>query len=134
MKAILVTLLTGTVVVTTQAQARPVFLNQLRGAFPDAPVSTRCNTCHRTGGPQLNLFGKDFALLRQQFGPARMPEAWVQLRTMDSDHDGVDNETELNAGRNPGRPDQEPDPEQDSHPDPNQSPNSFSDMELHPEG
>ena len=88
--------------ISASVQARPVFLNELRSAFPNAPLTARCNNCHKTGGPQLNPFGKEFGMLRRELGPARMMEVWARLRSGDSDKDGVDNETELNADRNPG--------------------------------
>lgn len=98
-------ILAAVILLPVLSNARPIFLNELRIAFPEAPLTLRCTNCHSTGGPQLNAFGKEFGMLRRQFGPAHMDQVWAQLRNADSDQDGVDNETEFNADRNPGRAD-----------------------------
>lgn len=85
----------------THSNAKPVYLNALKAAFPKSDGSLRCMNCH-TNGPRLNLFGKDFADIKRELGNEHMNEVWFRLRTMDSDKDGVSNEDEINASKNPG--------------------------------
>lgn len=87
---------------TLSAQAKPVFFGQLQAEFPQAKLSQRCNVCH-SGGPQLNLFGKDFAKTKSKFDNSA--EIWQTLRKLDSDKDGMNNEDEIESGRAPGKAD-----------------------------
>ena len=74
--------------------AKPEFLEAFTAEYP-AVVGTRlesCNVCH-TIPPRLNPYGTDFSLAGRQFAP---------IEPIDSDDDGADNLTEIEALTFPG--------------------------------
>lgn len=88
---------------TTQVQAKPVYLQMFASGFPDAKVSTyRCQYCHASTSLAMNSFGKAFSKSKNTLGLNKISDVWVEISDMDSDKDGLSNIEEINMGRNPG--------------------------------
>ncbi|MDX1698081.1 MAG: hypothetical protein R3308_07315 [Thiohalobacterales bacterium] len=86
--------------VPPEAQARPAFLNTFNTLYgTDGTAIDRCGMCHVDfgGGGPRNSYGLDFAA-QGTFDAA----ALQAIETLNSDGDGVDNITEINAGFFPG--------------------------------
>lgn len=88
-------------VAPSAALAKPAYFNSLSGAYAGTQLVFSCNTCHMNGKP-LNAYGKDFVQLRSQIGFNQLREVFGALAPLDSDGDGISNNDEILAQRNPG--------------------------------
>lgn len=90
--------------------ALPPYFNTLMSEFAQAPLTRKCQTCHKNG-PQLNPFGQDFyKYVMSGGGSLSNSEGWMALKAADSDADGMTNEEEITVDRHPGRADAPPAP------------------------
>lgn len=89
-------------VAATVVSARPFRL----GVLPDKGAKFSCGTCHLNpgGGGPRNPFGEDYAKLGVKAGD----KYTENLGIMDSDKDGVINDSEFDAGTHPGDPASKP--------------------------
>ena len=88
------------------ASAKPAYFNQLQSTIPNAQLTFRCQTCHQNVPPRLNPFGQDFSTIKRKWGMDWSQKYWADLKSMDSDKDGMSNEQEILSGRNPGKANQ----------------------------
>ncbi len=92
----------GFQMVAAPAFAEKIYLNYLFSHFPEAKVSNRCNTCHKSG-KALNDFGYDFFEVIVRGKDPHDPDNWLKLTLMDSDGDGINNGDELAMDLKPGK-------------------------------
>ncbi|MDQ6988877.1 MAG: hypothetical protein Q9M19_03265 [Mariprofundaceae bacterium] len=96
-----VVLLSALLLLASPAKAEQQALTNLSN-ISGLNVQTSCTTCH-TGGASLNPFGADFfATSTKANGYAFTLADWTALSSKDSDADGTDNISEIQAGTNPG--------------------------------
>lgn len=90
--------------------AVPAYFNALMSEFGQAPLSRKCQTCHKNG-PQLNPFGQDFyKYVMAGGGSLSNTDGWNALKAADSDADGLSNEEEITVDRHPGKVEAPPAP------------------------
>lgn len=80
--------------------AKPVYLHNMMTLYPGSRLSSGCSICH-TVGKEYTSYGHDFLRLKQQIGAENMDKVWYELGRLDSDNDGIDNDTEIRRDRYP---------------------------------
>jgi hypothetical protein len=82
---------------TTASFATMNDLKKFKAQYPNAKNIGKCAACHAEGpNKPLNSYGEDYLREKNLFTDA--------LAKMDSDKDGIDNITEINADTFPGDP------------------------------
>lgn len=97
MRIFLVTLVCSSL--SSSAFAKAVYLGMLKSNVQNAP-QLKCTVCHGGSSGMINPFGKDFAKIIKP--AADKKSAFKELLSLDSDKDGVSNESELLGGTSPG--------------------------------
>lgn len=81
--------------------AKPAYFNTMSGFYSGTQLTFSCNTCHQNG-KGLNAYGREFAQVKNQIGFDQLRDVFAALGDRDSDGDGLTNNQEIAAGRNPG--------------------------------
>lgn len=80
--------------------AKPIYLYNMTNLYPGSRLAAGCSICH-TVGKEYTSYGQDFLRLKLQIGADNMDKVWYELGRLDSDNDGVDNDTEIRRDRYP---------------------------------
>ncbi|MFN8846298.1 MAG: hypothetical protein ACK5V3_08810 [Bdellovibrionales bacterium] len=100
-----------TITLSKIAFSKPAYFNELTSKLPGGVWVHRCQTCHGgSSGRGLNQFGLDYFRVFRTANTSSMTsqlpmtseQKWETLFNLDSDKDGLSNENEILAGKNPG--------------------------------
>ncbi|MBS3954710.1 MAG: PKD domain-containing protein [Methylomicrobium sp.] len=93
----------GLLAVVSPAQALNKYLQTWQTAYPNSSSDNAdCNLCHGTSTSNLNTYGKDLCISFGSSIPADITQNLKGIEVSDSDGEGNDNLTEINANAQPG--------------------------------